>query len=317
MKSPSATQEGNKPDRLLTRAQAAASGLSQQKRTASQPGSEKAAQQQGPNSSESPVEELQASLSGYIDELCQRAFADVQQKLKDSLSELIKKEVNLQVSAAVTPLQEEIAVLKVEVGQLRAKLESPQEERLQSSQECSTSQAETPGQTARQTSARQLESVVRQLASCQKQHNDQKDQEARQERQLKAVLRNLPQSEDETADSLTNEVNALLSEKLGTVVKAAGVKRTKKSGQSAAPGIVLVQFSSKEDKRAVFKARSKLAGTQVGLDDDLTPLQQERKRAAWPAFKAFKAKSVKTQWRAEKLFYEDNGRFVEHKLLSV
>ena len=67
----------------------------------------------------------------------------------------------------------------------------------------------------------------------------------------------------------------------------------------------------------MFKARSKLAGTQVGLDDDLTPLQQERKRAAWPAFKAFKAKSVKTQWRAEKLFYEDNGRFVEHKLLSV
>ena len=158
---------------------------------------------------------------------------------------------------------------------------------------------------------------MRQLASCQKQHNDQKDQEARQERQLKAVLRNLPQSEDETADSLTNEVNALLSEKLGTVVKAAGVKRTKKSGQSAALGIVLVQFSSKEDKGAVFKARSKLAGTQVGLDDDLTPLQQERKRAAWPAFKAFKAKSVKTQRRAEKLFYEDNGRFVEHKLLSV
>ena len=190
VKSPSATQDGKKSDRLLTRAQAAASGLSQQKRTASQPGSEKAALQQGPNSSESPVEELQASLSGYIDELCQRAFADVQQ-----------------------------------------------------------------------TSARQLESVVRQLASCQKQHNDQKDQEARQERQLKAVLRNLPQSEDETADSLTNEVKALLSEKLGTVVKAAGVKRTKKSGQSAAPGIVLVQFSSKEDKRAVFKARSKLAGT--------------------------------------------------------
>ena len=99
--------------------------------------------------------------------------------------------------------------------------------------------------------------------------------------------------------------------------KAAAVKRTQKSGNGAAPGIVLLQFSSKEDKWAVFKARSKLADTKVGLDDDLTPLQQERKRAAWPVFEAFKAKGVKTQWRAEKLFYEDKGRFVEHKPLSV
>ena len=53
------------------------------------------------------------------------------------------------------------------------------------------------------------------------------------------------------------------------------------------------------------------------MDDDLTHRQQKRKNAAWPAFKDFKAKGVRTQWRAEKLFVKDGEHFVEHKVLNL
>ena len=96
------------------------------------------------------------------------------------------------------------------------------------------------------------------------------------------------------------------------------MKRSRELGTGAVPDLVLVQFKIKADKRAVFKARSKLANTRVRLDQDLTQLQQERKRAAWPVFKDLKAKGKKTQWRAEKLFVpEEGGHFVEHKVLDL
>jgi len=63
----------------------------------------------------------------------------------------------------------------------------------------------------------------------------------------------------------------------------------------------------------VFKARGKLAGTTIGLDDDLTHLQQQRKTTAWPAFKDFKSREIRTQWRAEKLLVMEGEHFVEHK----
>ncbi len=84
-----------------------------------------------------------------------------------------------------------------------------------------------------------------------------------------------------------------------------------------AQGIVIVQFEKKQYKITVFKARGKLAGTTIGLDDDLTILQQQRKNATWPAFKDFRSRGVKTQWRAEKLFVKEGEHFVEHKVLNL
>ena len=78
-----------------------------------------------------------------------------------------------------------------------------------------------------------------------------------------------------------------------------------------------VQFEKKQHKITVFKARGKLADTTIGLDDDLTILQQQRKNAAWPAFKDFRSRGVKTQWRAEKLFVKEGEHFVEHKVLNL
>ena len=59
------------------------------------------------------------------------------------------------------------------------------------------------------------------------------------------------------------------------------------------PGLVIVEFDGVADKRLVFKARGKLAGCSFGLDDDLTPLQQKHKSAAWTKFKEAKAQGLK------------------------
>ena len=78
-----------------------------------------------------------------------------------------------------------------------------------------------------------------------------------------------------------------------------------------------MQFANKQDKVAVFKARGKPATTKIGLDYDLTHLQQQRKTAAWSDFKDFRSKGIKTQWRAEKLSVKKGEQFVQHKVLSV
>ena len=58
-------------------------------------------------------------------------------------------------------------------------------------------------------------------------------------------------------------------------------------------------------------------GASIGLDDDLTQLQQQRKNAAWPGFKDFRSKGIRTQWHAEKLFVKEGEHFVEHKKLNL
>ena len=239
---------------------------------------------------------------------------DLEKKLPDRVDKEVRKQV--------APILQQQHAVQAEVLELQQKVKDL-EDRLESSLECSTSQADTSDQTGKdkrwpaKSSSGQMESVVRQLASCKKQERDSEDQEARKAKELNAVLRNVAQTDDETDESLTTEVNVLFSDTMGTAVEAASVKRSKKPGNGTAPGIVLVQFKTKADKRAVFKARSKLAGTRIGLDEDLTRLQQERKRAAWPVFKDLKAKGTKTQWRAEKLFVLEDGHFVEHKVLSL
>ncbi len=45
-----------------------------------------------------------------------------------------------------------------------------------------------------------------------------------------------------------------------------------------------------------------LAGTKLGLDEDLTPAQQALKLELWPLFKEAKAASKRAFWRTTKLF---------------
>ena len=108
----------------------------------------------------------------------------------------------------------------------------------------------------------------------------------------------------ETPESLQCQVDDLLCTVMGTSVTCASAMSTK---AVAAQGLVVLQFKTREDKRAVFQARGKLRGNPVGMDDDLTHLQQKRKNAAWPAFKDARASGKKTQWRGEKLSWIESA----------
>ena len=50
------------------------------------------------------------------------------------------------------------------------------------------------------------------------------------------------------------------------------VPSVSRSSGDVVQGLVIVQLRSKEDKKAVFKAKGKLRGNPTGVDDDLTQL---------------------------------------------
>ncbi|KAL3157640.1 hypothetical protein ABBQ32_012085 [Trebouxia sp. C0010 RCD-2024] len=81
------------------------------------------------------------------------------------------------------------------------------------------------------------------------------------------------------------------------VVTKATHLENKREGD-VSPGLVIVEFATVADKRKVFKARGKLAGCNVGLHDDLRPLQQKQKSAAWAKFKDARAPGLKTRWES-------------------
>ncbi|KAA6427665.1 MAG: hypothetical protein FRX49_02328 [Trebouxia sp. A1-2] len=87
-------------------------------------------------------------------------------------------------------------------------------------------------------------------------------------------LRNFESPEGDSPEDLKVAVDALLSQKMETAVICVSAKRLQ-AKKDAALGNVLVQFEKKTDKHTVFKARAKLGGTSIGMDDDLTRLQQE------------------------------------------
>ena len=110
--------------------------------------------------------------------------------------------------------------------------------------------------------------LVRKLATCEMQKQDDADKEAREKKALNAILQNVEPSAEETTEQLEVTVNALFADTLQTSVVCAGAKRIKR--KDSAPGHVLVQFASKEDKTKVFKARGKLKGSPICMDDDLS-----------------------------------------------
>jgi len=83
-------------------------------------------------------------------------------------------------------------------------------------------------------------------------------------------------------------------------VVAKATRFLNKREGDAIPGLVIVEFGSVADKK-VFRARGKLAGCNVGLDDDLTTWQQKQKAAAWDKFKEARAGNLKTRWEGNLL----------------
>ncbi len=102
------------------------------------------------------------------------------------------------------------------------------------------------------------------------QEQDLADVEARKKKELNFVLRKFEQEEAETSESLKEKMDELLTGQLETSILCVSAKRMQKGRNGTAQGIVAVQFEKKQHKNAAFKARRKLTGTAIGLDDDLT-----------------------------------------------
>ena len=147
----------------------------------------------------------------------------------------------------------------------------------------------------------------------------QTDQAARQLRAKNVVLRNFPLADNETPTTLKTAVGRFVRKDRmqtdATVTKATRFENKREGDVS--PGLVIVEFATVADKRKVFKARGKLAGCNVGLDDDLTPLQQKQKYAAWAKFKEARAQGLKTRWEAEKLYIKEDEKWVVHRVCAT
>ncbi|DBA90150.1 TPA: hypothetical protein ACH3X1_003458 [Trebouxia sp. C0004] len=141
---------------------------------------------------------------------------------------------------------------------------------------------------------------VQRIEQAAMQQADQTDRAARQLRPKNAVLRNLRQAEHETPDSLKTAVihSFYVAAFFETGCGGARTHRVR----APKPRSCHCGVGSVADKKKVFRARGKLAGCIVGLDDDLTPLQQKQKAAAWDKFKEARAGNLKTPWEAEKLY---------------
>ncbi len=75
-----------------------------------------------------------------------------------------------------------------------------------------------------------------------------------------------------------------------------------------APAVVIT-LASVHDKLTVLCARKGLQGTQLGLDEDLTPAQQAQKQAAWATFKEAKKAGERVYWRGTDLY-------INHKVVN-
>jgi hypothetical protein len=54
-------------------------------------------------------------------------------------------------------------------------------------------------------------------------------------------------------------------------------------------GAMLLKFATNEDRKATLQRHKGLARTKLGLNEDLTPIQQVCKSELWPLFKEAKA----------------------------
>jgi predicted secreted hydrolase len=75
-----------------------------------------------------------------------------------------------------------------------------------------------------------------------------------------------------------------------------------------APAIIIT-LASVHDKLTVLRNRKGLQGTQLGLDEDLTPAQQAQKRTAWATFKEAKEAGERVYWRGADLY-------INHKVVN-
>jgi hypothetical protein len=136
------------------------------------------------------------------------------------------------------------------------------------------------------------------------------DAPKQEEHKLNLHLTGFEAKEGETENELVQRFNIeLLQGQMKLHVNVIAVTqqrlvtlRASTSTTNARPGAVLLKFATSEDCQVVLQGGKGLAGTKLGLDEDLTPTQQARKSELWPLFKEAKAASKLAFWRVAKLF---------------
>jgi hypothetical protein len=132
------------------------------------------------------------------------------------------------------------------------------------------------------------------------------------------VLRNFEEVEGETSAALLERVKAKLGDKLGTNVELIAAYRqpAKRSYAATTKGEVqsdparnrlrpvVMTFTSATMQTTIFKARKHLAGTNWGLDDDLTPLQQSQRKALQPQWLEAHKAGKRLRWKGDELFVD-------------
>ncbi len=125
----------------------------------------------------------------------------------------------------------------------------------------------------------------------------------------------LTMSKGETSKQLMELVQTELLDRLKVAdrVQVQKVHRQMPSGQldratDKAPAIIIT-LASVHDKLTVLRARKGLQGTQIGLDEDLTPTQQAQKQTAWATFKEAKAAGKRVYWHGADLY-------INHKVVN-
>jgi hypothetical protein len=68
---------------------------------------------------------------------------------------------------------------------------------------------------------------------------------------------------------------------------------------------MLFKFATSEDHQAALRKHKGLAGTKLGMDEDLTPTQQACKLELWPLFKEAKVASKCAFWRVAEFFVDN------------
>ena len=128
----------------------------------------------------------------------------------------------------------------------------------------------------------------------------------------------MQEHKDETPEKLKQSLGNFDTKHFATDATVVCVERLPhKRKDAASPGVVIVELSSVANKKKPFKARSKLAGSGVVLDDDLTPFQQTQRSAAWPTWQAARANKQPARWEAERLFNKEGKEWVAHRVCAL
>lgn len=147
------------------------------------------------------------------------------------------------------------------------------------------------------------------IEALQRQEEQRREEKERQNRASNAILRHFPQAPDETKQSLTAALDDFL-DRLGLRDEVAmeGMRLPNPRGKAGPPPIRLL-FATQADRALVFAARKRLQGTPWSLDEDLTPAQQQQRKALFEVFKAQRSQHPQTP-----VYWKGGDLYVNHKL---